>query len=382
MSFWYCSLSRGRAIALPEARKIFGVDQTREIWVRSEVASSRSEWKCPSCTKPMKVVSEPRWMSGGEIDVCRSCRLLWVKADTHEQIPHPEDLISEEGDSTLLQDRADGSTELLLLREKIKEEKSAWVTAPPPEVHKRVLGFLGIPVEENSYRTGFLEAWITSLVMLLCLMIHWGWGSSELYKAFAFYPADPLKNFGFNIFSAGFLHGGWFHLLFNLYFFNMFADDLEEDLGKIKFVGLLVFASLVTAAFQMYLGTSPDVPHIGLSGVVMATMCYYTLAFPDNRIAYLIPGIHIWNHGKGEAWVRSLRWLRLPVWIVFGFYAIKDILNYYFFEREGFGNISHSGHIGGIVAGLVFFWIFSKPRIKEKNQEESILLATDKVKIR
>lgn len=378
VSFWYCSLSRTRAISLGEARKVFGVDSTRELWIRSEIASNPSEWNCPSCTKKMKVVVEPKWMKGGELDVCRSCRLIWLKADSHLEVPHPEDFLISKGDSTVIQDRAEGVMELMLAQQRAEYEKNAWVTSPPPEISKRILGFMGVPVEENSNDSSILETWVTSLILLTCFMLHvffhFNGSTGAHFQKYGFLPSEPFKNSGLNIFLASFLHGGWFHLIFNLYFFNMFADDVEEYLGKIKFVVLVVVASLSTAFFQIWLGTKPMIPHVGLSGVVMAMMCFYAFAFPKNRIAFLIPGIHIWNHGDGEAWIRTLRWWRLPAWIVFGFYTAKDFLKYFFFEKAGWGDVSHSGHLGGIFAGLVIWFLFSKPKLIQERKEEVNLM--------
>ena len=363
-TFWYCPYSRGRLLTLEMAKHFIGQDAAREIWVRSEVVSKRSEYLCSSCTKPMRLVSESKWLSGGEIDVCRSCHLIWFKPDTHPEIPHPEDLTVPEGDSTLVRDRGMAIKELLLLKENQKEQKEAIVGAGPSDLFRSIPGFFGLPVKMPSH-LGLDWNWLTGVATITLIGVHWFFTAKDatFIQRFGFCPSKPFDHLGGNAIMGTFLHGDWAHLVFNLYFFLLFSADVEETLGSKNYLFFWGFAALVTAMFSVVLTGSPNVPHIGLSGIVMAMMAYYTLRFPHSRLAYLAPGLHSLFPGRGGSGLMfSMRWFRLPVWIVTLFFFGRDLFFYIGLERTQLTHTSHSSHLGGVVAGVIFWALFSKQK--------------------
>jgi membrane associated rhomboid family serine protease/Zn-finger nucleic acid-binding protein len=360
-SFWYCPHSRGRAVTLEMAKKFLGDDAARELWVRSEFKYRPSQTLCPSCTRPMRQVSTPGWMGAGEIDVCRLCHFIWVNPGDFPAVPQPEDLITPAGDSTLLKDKGDAAKDFLLLKESAAEAKDTIVGQGPDEFLRRLPAFLGLPVElENPRRVS--SFWVTAGLSLAMIALHFISAASNLSltRSLGFYPSDPLRNAGANMIASIFLHGSWFHLFFNIYFFLMFSDDVEEDLGFWKYSLFIVSIALVCSVSMVLLSANPDSPHVGLSGVVMAFMTYYAFQFPKARLAYIFPVVHTLSVGGGSAWIRTFKWYRVPVWIVFAFYVLKDLIQYLISERNHLTYVSHSAHLGGIVAGLAFWVLFSK----------------------
>lgn len=367
--FWYCKHSRSRAITLEMAKKFLGSESTTELWVRSELKYSPSENNCPSCFRPMRTVGQPSWMGGGKIDICRTCHFFWIKPGEHLSVPHPEDLLDPLGDGTLIKDRGEGLKNYLTDSATVEFEKNSYITQLPENLSQRVLGFLGIPVEEDSplaTRIGLIGGFI----ILICVVLHLFFIRTDptFIIQYGFYPGKPMLNYGLNAVSSCFIHGGWLHLFFNLYFFYIFSDDVEADLGFFKFFIFVIFAAITSHGLSVWFQTDPSVPHVGLSGVVMAMMAYYTLSFPHSRIGFIFPGwILLRNKFSGNLW-----W-RFPAWSVFCYYLIFDMISFWFVELREKSTISHSGHVSGVIAGILFWILFSKPKAVQRKLAETVL---------
>jgi membrane associated rhomboid family serine protease len=141
------------------------------------------------------------------------------------------------------------------------------------------------------------------------------------------------------ILTYAFIHGGFFHLFFNMLMFWMFAPPVEEELGTRSFVALYlfsaVFAGLVSIACYA-LGITDGNPIIGASGALFGVMVAYGALNPNQVILlfFVIP----------------LK-MRIAIWV---FIAI-DIL----FANSGDG-VAHFTHLGGVAAGFLFMYFWRK----------------------
>lgn len=351
---WYCPYSRGRVLTVACAKKFLGADGTREIWVRSGLNKKPSEYKCPSCTKKMIAVKEPKWMAGVTVDVCRACHMIFIEPDEHNEVPHPEDFINEHGDSTVVGRTGEAAAEFFISKDKHEADKKALVGDGPEKYSREIMTYLLLPGEMSEHGYARL-GWISIAVMLLCVFVY-SQSSEAIVQFFGFIPDKPFKNLGFNMLSTVFIHANLLHLIFNLYFFNMFSDDIEENLGPKKYLSFLFLAPIIAGIFMAGFdsGASASKPHVGLSGLVMACMVYYALQFPKSRLAYLFPAIHAMKlTSGGVGFMRALRWIRLPVWVVAAFYVLKDFIMYKYFGDTT--NVSYTGHLGGALAGVILW---------------------------
>ncbi|MDB2426064.1 hypothetical protein N9W41_00805, partial [bacterium] len=150
-SFWYGQHSRSRMLTVIAAKKFLGEDATREIWVRAGLENKFSEYKCPSCTKPMRLANPPKWVGDSEINVCRRCHIIWLKPDQHPVVPHPEDFITEKGDSTMLSDYAKVSAKYEMDKIKHDEIKKNLLGGGPELLRRKIFGFLALPTEMSEH---------------------------------------------------------------------------------------------------------------------------------------------------------------------------------------------------------------------------------------
>ncbi len=144
-----------------------------------------------------------------------------------------------------------------------------------------------------------------------------------------------------------FMHGGWDHLLGNMLYLYLFADNIEDRLGKLMFL-VLYFVSGFAAVFaQVIIDPNSQIPMIGASGAIAGVLGSYLVLFPSVRVRGIIP---LGYSGLFVEW---------PAFIVLGMWFLLQLV-------EGFaslgaayasGGVAFFAHIGGFVAGAVLTFI-------------------------
>lgn len=134
-----------------------------------------------------------------------------------------------------------------------------------------------------------------------------------------------------------FLHGGWLHLVFNMVFLWVFADNIEDAFGHLGFVLFYLLCGIAAGLSHAIMEPTSQVPVIGASGAVSGVLGAYLLLYPRARlwvIFYLpIP-------------------FRIPAVIVLGFWFATQLLGL-FTPGEGDQMIAWWAHIGGFATGLL-----------------------------
>lgn len=145
--------------------------------------------------------------------------------------------------------------------------------------------------------------------------------------------------------TSMFLHGGILHLLGNLLYLWIFADNVEDHLGRGRFLVFYVVCGLAAALAQSLLEPRSEIPMIGASGAISGVLGAYLVLFPRAHVLVAIPLFVI------------LHLARLPAMAVLGlWFAVQLIssLN----APAGEPGIAFAAHAGGFVAGLVLIFPF------------------------
>ena len=144
--------------------------------------------------------------------------------------------------------------------------------------------------------------------------------------------------------SHTFIHGDWLHLLGNLLFLWVFADNIEDELGHVRFVIFYFLCGIAAALAHALLNSGSELPMIGASGAISGVLGAYLLLHPHARvlvIAYLpIP-------------------LRLPTFVVLGLWAVVNLIQAL---AGGDAAVAWWAHVGGFVAGVVLIGPLSPRR--------------------
>ena len=168
--------------------------------------------------------------------------------------------------------------------------------------------------------------------------------TNDAYALAVGYPENGYEA----LFTYMFLHGGWFHFLFNMWVFWIFADNVEEALGPGRFAAFYVLCGLLAAVAHILFNWNSTVPVIGASGAIAGVMGAYFRLFPRARVVTLIPIIII-------PWI-----VELPAVVFLGIWFAIQVLSGLTgsLAPGGSADVAFWAHIGGFVAGLYLVRLF------------------------
>src|SRR4030095_6138117 len=106
-------------------------------------------------------------------------------------------------------------------------------------------------------------------------------------QAFGFIPTEAWRYGGLTILTSFFLHGSILHLIGNLYFFLIFGDDVEDYLGRWRYVLVILTATVLGDIVHLLANANSTVPAIGASGGISGVIVFYALQFPRARVGIL-----------------------------------------------------------------------------------------------
>ena len=154
--------------------------------------------------------------------------------------------------------------------------------------------------------------------------------------------ADPSPEQALTLLSSMFLHGGWLHLLSNLWFLWIFGSMVEDKIGPFRYLFLYLFSGLGAALAQFAAGPFSEIPMIGASGAIAGLLGAYFIMFPTAIIFTLVP---LWFAPiiPIPAFIFLLIWFALQI-----LQGIGSLLN-----TELTGGIAWWAHFGGFVAGIL-----------------------------
>jgi membrane associated rhomboid family serine protease len=151
------------------------------------------------------------------------------------------------------------------------------------------------------------------------------------------------------LFSSMFLHGGWMHLVGNILFLWIFGDNVEQRLGRIRYLlGYLAAGAAATLFFALFVPDS-QIPLVGASGAISGVLGCYFLWFPRNQVktfVFLFPLL--------------MNTFYLPARLVLGFYLVLDNLIPFLINGGRASGVAHGAHIGGFLFGLALAWGFNR----------------------
>ena len=148
------------------------------------------------------------------------------------------------------------------------------------------------------------------------------------------------------VFTSMFLHGGWMHLIGNMLYLWIFADNVEDRLGHGRFIVFYALCGVAAALAQALPDPDSQVPMIGASGAISGVLGAYLLMFPRAHVLVLLP-------------LGPLSQLvRLPALLVLGLWFAMQLLSE-LLAPPGAG-VAFRAHIGGFVAGLLLLPVFRR----------------------
>ena len=162
---------------------------------------------------------------------------------------------------------------------------------------------------------------------------------------------SDLQTTWITFFSSMFLHGGWFHIINNLWVLFIFGDNVEAGMGKIRYLVFYLLSGVAAGLLQSYIQPSSTVPMIGASGAIAGVLGAYLILFPRSRIASLVPILFIFTIVEIPAM------LFLIFWFVSQLYSGLGAIG-----GGGESGIAWWAHIGGFMFGALMVSFFAVRR--------------------
>ena len=143
------------------------------------------------------------------------------------------------------------------------------------------------------------------------------------------------------IFSSMFMHGGFMHIIGNMLYMWIFADNIEDDLGPSRFVIFYLLCGIGAAMTQVLMDTYSQVPMVGASGAIGGVLGGYLINHPKAKVLVLIP----------FGFFSQL--IKINALYVLGFWFILQFIS------SG-GGVAYAAHVGGFVSGMILILFFNK----------------------
>ena len=169
------------------------------------------------------------------------------------------------------------------------------------------------------------------------------------------YGVVPADFHPFTLITSMFLHGGWLHIIGNMWYLWIFGDNVEDRLGHARFVFFYLFCGIVAALGQIVIDPSSTLPTIGASGAIAGVMGAYFVLYPRSRVLTFM-----WF---GFWW----ELFELPAIILLGFWFLMQLFNagaVAVTARTNGGGVAFMAHVVGFVTGMISVWALRQRQVR------------------
>lgn len=228
------------------------------------------------------------------------------------------------------------------------------------------------PLQDTTPSRGVpIVTWTLIAINVLVFMAEASMGEVELeqfLRAYGLVPVRFLDDFSvlqvLTVFSSMFLHGGWAHLIGNMWFLHIFGDNVEDRLGRFNYLVFYLATGLCAAMIQTQANPAATAPMIGASGAISGLLGAYWILFPHSRVITLVPVFIV------PQFVEVPAVLFLGLWFVMEFFS--GFLSLSGAAADGAaGGVAFWAHVGGFAVGMIIVKVFArKVKGRERYQDE------------
>jgi membrane associated rhomboid family serine protease len=154
------------------------------------------------------------------------------------------------------------------------------------------------------------------------------------------------------IFTSMFLHGGWFHMLSNMWVLFIFGDNVEDRMGGGRYLMFYLLSGVAAGLLQSFVLPGSREPMIGASGAIAGVLGAYLVLFPRARVASLVPIFFIFTV------------IRIPAPMFLMFWFVSQLFSGWLSLGGATGSgVAWWAHVGGFVFGILAVYFFARRRV-------------------
>ncbi len=193
----------------------------------------------------------------------------------------------------------------------------------------------------------------------------------QLFYLFGVVPArftDPewAASIGFpigsywSLLTHQFLHGGWLHIVANMWTLWIFGDNVEDRMGPLRFIIFYLVCGVLAALTQVLVTPNATIPSVGASGAIAGVLGAYLLFFPTARLIVLIPILFFPFFFELPAVIFLVLWFFIQLFSGTAMLA----------SPQQVGGIAFWAHIGGFIAGMLLCRFFVRRPVRRRLQPD------------
>ena len=166
------------------------------------------------------------------------------------------------------------------------------------------------------------------------------------------YGTATFGSIVFPLLTSMFLHGGWLHLIGNMWFLWIFGDNVEDTLGPFRYLVFYLVCGMGAGATHLLVEPTSMLPTLGASGAIAGVLGAYAVLFPGARVVTLVPVFFF------------IQLVELPALIVLGIWFVLQLFNGTLTLAASVGaGVAWGAHVGGFVAGAVLVLLLRPRRV-------------------
>jgi len=155
--------------------------------------------------------------------------------------------------------------------------------------------------------------------------------------------------------TSMFMHGGWLHLIGNMWFLWIFGNNVEDSMGHLRFLIFYLLCGLAAATLQVFSQPDSGLPMVGASGAIGGVMGGYVVLYPRVRVHMLV------------MFGFCVRTVAVPAVFMLGYWFLLQLLGGAVSMGKEGGGVAFWAHVGGFVAGAVLVLLFRDPKLMARH---------------
>ncbi len=224
-----------------------------------------------------------------------------------------------------------------------------------------------LPIRDDQPR--YSTAWVTYFLIGLNLLIYlfeaaldprglellvrqFGVVPSHLAAFLSGSPTYPLIAVVLPFFTSLFLHGGWMHVIGNMWFLFIFGDNVEDYLGHFKYLVFYLLTGVLAMVTHVAMNPHSNAPALGASGAIAGVLGAYFVLYPRARVLTWFFVFVLW----------------VPAWIILGYWFVLNFLSgtatALAVQGQNMGGVAFWAHVGGFVSGALLVKVFGERRMR------------------
>jgi membrane associated rhomboid family serine protease len=218
-----------------------------------------------------------------------------------------------------------------------------------------------IPIRDTiPSRSVPVVTWTLIAINALVFLFELSLPPEELQAFILRFGLVPARFSAISLFTCMFLHGGWMHVIGNMWTLWIFGDNVEDRMGRARFLVFYLLTGLIAGIAHLVTNIDSPIPTVGASGAIAGVLGAYFVLFPHSRVIVLFPILFIPLFFDVPAVVFLLVWF----WSQLVSGALSGL------GPEDVGGVAWWAHAGGFVAGALLWWLFVHDRPRRWERDE------------